>query len=68
MLKDKDIIELLFDKYIFICIVVIWVVNVIYLLITIPLQSLFMLFFSAIGFRIYVKAYLEKKKKKEGDK
>ena len=68
MFKDKDIIELIFDKWIFICIVVIWIVNVIYLLIIIPLQSLFILFFSAVGFRIYVKAYLEKQKKKKGDK
>lgn len=68
MLKDKDIIELIFDKWIFICVVVIWVVNVVYLLITIPLQSFFILFFSAVGLRLYVRAYLERQKKKEGDK
>lgn len=68
MFKDKDIIELIFDKWIFICVVVIWVVNVVYLLITIPLQSFFILFFSAIGLRLYVRAYLEKQKKKKGNK
>lgn len=65
MFKDKDIIELLFDKWIFICVVVIWVVNVVYLLITIPLQSFFILFFSAVGVRLYVKAYLDRQKKKK---
>ena len=65
-IEMKEVENFFFDRYIMICMVIIWVVNVFYLLFYYTIISFFVVFFSAIGFRVYCNEYL--KRKKEGVK